>query len=138
MTREDVIKILSLIRANYPLVKISDPASMVSAWEMNLGEYDTNLVVKAAKLHMKTSKFFPTPADLINVMARAELVYNDSEGNLPQIEAPKRAKVTVIPDGVSVEDFLDHICQDMIDLENECWPEATQSDDLGGCLPYEK
>lgn len=135
MNREDTIKILSMVRANYPLVKIQDPAATVTAWQMVLGEYSTDSILKAVKYHMNTSKYFPTPADIVSNITRAELLY--TEQPVKAIEAPKRAKVTEIPDGVSVEDFLDHICQDMIDLENECWPEATQDETIGGCLPYE-
>lgn len=140
MTREDTIKILSLVRANYPLVKISDPAAMVSAWHMNLADYDTEKVLKAVKFHMKTSKYFPTPADLIEVMTRADLVYNEPPRDVPSIEAP-RAKVTAIPDGMSEEEFLDNLCQQMVELEEECWPDEprkVESNILGGCLPYEE
>jgi hypothetical protein len=39
---------------------------------------------------------------------------------------------------MSEEEFLDNLCQDMVDLENECWPDGNQNNTLGGCLPYEE
>ena len=135
MTREEVIRLLKTLIANYPHTKITDASATATAWEMILGEYDVEPIYKAARLHMSTSPYFPTPSDLVDKIVRAQVLYN--QPTVMSIEAPKRAKVTVIPDGVSVEDFLDHICQDMIDLENECWPEATQDETIGGCLPYE-
>ena len=136
MNREDTIKVLSMVRANYPLVKIQDPAATVSAWQMSLSEYDTETVLKAVKFHMKTSKYFPTPADITSNITRAELLYKDE--TVKAIAPPKRAKVTAIPDGVTEEEYLDHIWQDMINLESECWPEADHDENLGGALPYEK
>lgn len=133
MNREETIKILSMLRANYPLVKIQDPAATVTSWQMVLGEYDAEMILKAARYHMNVSKYFPTPADIVDNITRAELLFREP----PQkaIEGQKRAKVTVIPDGVSEEDFLDNLSQDMIDLENECWPVIDEN--LGGALPYE-
>ena len=138
MTREDAIKILSMVRANYPIVKISDPAAMVSSWEMTLGDYDTDLVVKAVKFHMMTSKFFPTPADIIEHMTRADLIYKEP---LRAAIQATRAKVTAIPDGMSEEEFLDGIWNSVIETEREIDEQRTNSIEssiLGRSLPYEE
>ena len=125
MTREEVIRLLKILISNYPHTKIADASETASTWEMILGEYNAEDIYKAARLHMSTSPYFPSPSDLIEKIPRAQVIF--SEEPFKAIEGPKRAKVTAIPDGVSVEDFLDHICQDMIDLEIECWPEETET-----------
>ena len=135
MTREEVIRLLKILISNYLHTKIADAAETATTWEMILGEYEAEPIYKAARLHMSTSPYFPSPSDLIDKLTRAQVVFRVP--SVKAIEGPKRAKVTVIPDGVSVDDFLDHISQDMIDLENECWPEPMKDETLGGCLPYE-
>jgi len=80
MTREEIIRLLKVISDNYN-VKIADPKGKASAWEMQLGDYSAESVYKAARLHMATSQYFPSPADLINKIVRAELVYSGTPIN---------------------------------------------------------
>ena len=75
MTREEIIRLLKVISDNYN-VKIADPKGKASAWEMQLSDYSAESVYKAARLHMSTSKYFPSPADLINNIVRAEIIYS--------------------------------------------------------------
>ena len=76
MTREQIIRLLKVLSDNYN-IKIADPKGKVTAWEMQLGNYSAESIYKAARLHMQTSQYFPSPADLINKIVRAQLVYSD-------------------------------------------------------------
>lgn len=128
MTREETIKILAIVRANYPNVKINDPAATVSAWEMSLGGYTAEAVMRAVKLHMTTSKFFPTPADILEKMVRSQIVYNGPE--LKAISAPK-ALVTPIPEE-NVDAYLEAFTEW---IGFGCEP--NDETDLGKFLPFE-
>ena len=78
MTRDEITKLLELVSANYPQVRIKDPKKTVDSWEMQLGGFDAESVYKAARLHMATSKFFPSPADITEKMVKAKIVYSES------------------------------------------------------------
>ena len=78
MTRDEITKLLELVSANYPQVRIKDPKLTVDSWEMQLGGFDTESVYKAARLHMATSKFFPSPADITEKMVKAKILYSES------------------------------------------------------------
>lgn len=75
MTREEIIKLLSLVSASYPHAKIKDPSALVSAWEMTLGEFSAEAVYKATRFHLETNKYFPSPSDIREKIVRAELMY---------------------------------------------------------------
>lgn len=77
MTREETAKLLKVLAASYPntMSKITDPESMVAAWEMTLGDFSADAVYKAARLHLETNKFFPAPSDIRDNIVRAEIVY---------------------------------------------------------------
>ena len=128
MTREETIKLLAMVRANYPNVKISDPSATVSAWEMALGGYSAEAVFKSARLHMMTSKFFPTPADILEKLVRSEIVYNGPD--IKQIPAPK-AFVSPIPEE-NVDEYLEVFCEW---IGFGCEP--NDDADLGSFLPFE-
>ena len=130
MTREETIKLLAMVRANYPNVKISDPAATATAWEMALGGYTAEAVFRAARLHMTTSKFFPTPADILDKIVRQEIVYNGPL--LKTIPAPKpKALVTDIPDE-NVEEYLEAFTEW---IGFGCEP--NDDSDLGKFIPFE-
>lgn len=136
MNRAEILDLLEIVISNYPHTKVADPSAMATAWEMVLGEYPAESIYKAARLHMSTSHFFPTPADLIEARARAEVIYT-AEHPRAALEAP-RAKVTAIPDGMSVDDFLDSIWNAVVETEREIYPDTTVEDQtLGRSLPYE-
>lgn len=128
MTREETIKILAIVRANYPNVKISDASATVSAWEMALGGYTAEAVMRSVRLHMTTSKFFPTPADILDKMVRAEIAYNGPD--LKAIPAQK-ALVTPIPED-DVDAYLEAFCEW---IGFGCEP--NDDVDLSSFLPFE-
>lgn len=110
MSREEVIKLLGILYSAYPYIKdkVNDPQVMASAWEMCLGGYSAESVYKAARLHMETNRFFPTPADILSNIVRAELVYRDSEIDGKRLEA-KCEPSTAISE--TEEQYLDDFCK---------------------------
>lgn len=108
MTREETIKLLKLVSANYPNTKINDAAATATVWEMNLGEYPAESVYKAARLHMQTCKFFPTPADILKHMQRAELIFDVQ--NVPAIESKTNT---------NDDEFLEKFIQAQIEWETD-------------------
>lgn len=123
MTREETVKLLAMLRASYPNTKITDAQSTLSAWEMVLGEYSAEKVYKAARLHLEVNKFFPTPADIIEHMTRAEVLY----------QTPNRLALSPRSDAEEkkIDEYLDGLCRQMVELEVKC------ESDLGKALPYE-
>ena len=81
MTREEIIKLLSIVASTYPHAKIKDPSALVSAWEMTLGDFSAESVYKATRYHLETNKFFPSPSDIRDNIVRAEMVYKPSIPN---------------------------------------------------------
>lgn len=101
MTREEIIRLLKVISDNYN-VRVLDPSGKASAWEMELCSYSAESVYKAARLHMATSKYFPSPADLINNIVRAELIYSGPPLNA--IEANST-------NSEAIDKYLDAFCE---------------------------
>lgn len=110
MSREEVIKLLGILYSAYPYIKdkVNDPQVMASAWEMCLGDFSAESVYKAARLHMNTNKYFPTPADIRSNIVRAEIVYRDSEIDGKRLEA-KCEPSTAISE--TEEQYLDDFCK---------------------------
>lgn len=75
MTREEVIKVLAVVRAAYPHYKIDNAKLLVEAWYGTLCEYEASDVIKAARFHIKTNKYFPVPANIVECMSKGRLVY---------------------------------------------------------------
>lgn len=117
MTREETRKLLQILYNSYPNNKIKSAAeakTMLDVWEMTFAEYSADQVYKAARLHIKTSKFFPTPADIVGKVYKAGIIYSE-ENTMPKIETPKieaQSKKIIYDD-----DFYDNL----LDLEpSEC------------------
>lgn len=81
MTREEIIKLLSIVASTYPHAKIKDPSALVSAWEMTLGDFSAESVYKATRLHLETNKFFPSPSDIRDNIVRAQITYKTAIPN---------------------------------------------------------
>ena len=92
MTREEIIKLLEIVSAAYPYAmnKIGDPAALVTAWEMGLGMFSAESVYKAARLHIESSQFFPTVADIREKMVRASIAYDMPPVNSLEAHAPPK------------------------------------------------
>ena len=79
MNKKETAQILAIVQAAYPYnPNRANPESTVEAWMMILGDYDAQTVLRAAQFHMKTCKYFPTPADIVQKIGRAELLYTSS------------------------------------------------------------
>lgn len=103
MNRNEITKLLEILVANYGK-NITDPKTMADSWEMNLGEFSAEAVFKAARLHMETSKYFPNPADIRELIPKAQLVYNS-----PMLPALGTGE----DDAKKWEPFLDAFCRKM-------------------------
>ena len=111
MNKKEMAQILAILRSAYPNTKsIDDPAATLNAYYLVLGDFSAESVMKAARLHMETSKFFPAPSEIRDKMVRAEIVYRPPEcasnrlgdGN-KEITLPSQEKAT--------EDKLEAFCE---------------------------
>ena len=78
MTREEIVALLATLRSNYPHAKIPDAEGLVNTWELTFGNEDASRVYKAARLHMESSSYFPTIADIRKKIGIAVGLYNDN------------------------------------------------------------
>lgn len=117
MNKSDMAKILSILRANYPNVRIENPEAMVKTWMLTLEEFSPEAVMKSAELHMKSSKFFPTPAELRENIVRSRIP-DELPPTAPMLISGKKARSTAIPDGMSEDEFLDKFIEAQIEWEN--------------------
>lgn len=126
MTKAELAKIMAILRANYPNVKIEKPEAMVNAWLMTLGDFSAEAVMKAAEVHMATSKYFPTPAELRKNITHYKI------GLAPP-------KVTALPpteeDKAREDYYLEELCK-FVGLG--CDPDINADLTLENFLPYEK
>ena len=74
MNKKDAARILAIIRVTYPAVKIDNPEMMALGWEMCLGKYETEVVLEAVKMHLKKNKYFPTIAEITELIPRANIM----------------------------------------------------------------
>ena len=110
MTKKETAQILAIVRSVYPNTKIEDPSSMVEGWYLVLGEYPAETIMMAARLHMASSKYFPTPSEITDKIVRAEIMY----GIKPLVQNIIDAQqVKQIEDHCSNDDGFDDILQIM-------------------------
>lgn len=115
MTRKEIADLLEIVIAQYPNTKVNDPAAMVNAWEMVLGDYSAESVYKAARLHMETCKFFPTIADIREKIVRAEMIYKSIEIGEDLLESGITKKIG-IPDEFFSKDRIDDKPEDILGI----------------------
>ena len=108
MNKKDAARILAILRTAYPNTKIDNPEAMARAWEMCLVDYSAESVMKAARLHMSTSHFFPTPSEIINKIVRAELIYSSSEIDTDVLDSGSVKRIGT-PDS-DVDEKLENLC----------------------------
>lgn len=120
MTRKEITELLEIVISTYPYTKVQDANAMVSAWELTLGDYSAESVYKATRLHMNTSKFFPTPADIKEKILKAEMIYTGTPiESLPVRSGKSEAEI---------EAYLDDLC---------AWVGLGENKNLGKSLPFE-
>ena len=110
MTRDEIVSLLEIVITAYPNAKVKDAGAMVSAWEMCLGDFSAESVYKAARLHMNTNRFFPTPADIRSNIVRAEMVYRDSDIDQKRLEAKPEPSTAI---SVRQEEWTDEKLEDL-------------------------
>lgn len=144
MTKAEIIKLLGVLQDTYGK-RFSDPAGTVEAWSLVLGAYDSKQIYKAARFYMetKTIKNFPSPADLIDLITRAEMAYPDEPvGGSKQIEA-HRAVVTPISDEVwmryanALTQWIAYDDDTELNQLTDEHPELMDHINISGGLPYE-
>ena len=86
MTRDEIKNLLRMALECYPYYKdkIDDPKIVLDIWELSLSDRNATDVFKAFRFHINHSKFFPTPADIMEAMPKARIVYEDMP-TTPQI-----------------------------------------------------
>ena len=141
MTREEVIQMLGVLQDAYGK-KFADPKGTVDAWLITLASYDAKSIFKAARLYMetKTIKNFPSPADLIDLIVRAEIAYPDEVIEPPKSLEDVRAKVTKL-DSIVIDEYIDSFSE-WIGLGSEPNDKALEEfyrkhPEARGILPYE-
>ena len=110
MNRAEIVDLLELVSSAYPNTKIKDAENTVRAWELAFGEYPAEQIYKATRLHMNTNRFFPTPADISDLIVRAEIVYNGSNLLSNRLEA-KSNGITPIYSEDELEAKLEAFCE---------------------------
>ena len=138
MNRDETSKLLELLYGAYPNTKIRDPQSMLTTWELTLGDYSAESVYKAARLHMATSKFFPSPAEIRDKMVKADILYTARGTSKTLLTASKMAKADK-----RWEPFCDALCEKLgfgcepnedIDLRDY----LPEGEEMPNFLPYEQ
>jgi len=70
MTRDETGKILSILKAAYPAqfkgMSYTDGEALLNLWEMELKSYPPDLCTKAARTLMRTSKYIPSIAEMLD------------------------------------------------------------------------
>lgn len=129
MTHKQVAELLKALAANYGKKLDARTANdMIDAWMLNLGDKDAGDVYKAARLHMSVSKFFPNPADILDKLAKASLIYGAEDETRKMLPKPTIEK--------QKEDYyLEELCK-FVGLGCEADDDADLT--LKYFLPYEK
>lgn len=112
MTRKEIEKLLELMLDTYPNTKIRNAENTVSTWLSIFKDYDTESVIKAAKLYMEEGSFFPSPAEVKKRIHRANIIYGRNDTAL-QIDAPvKQIEASTQPYiDERVEYIMEHFCE---------------------------
>ena len=78
-----------MLSAAYPHAtkNITNPKALVTAWEMTLGGFSAESVYKAARLHMETNRYFPSPSDIRDNIVKAQIVYQPTIPNALESKA---------------------------------------------------
>lgn len=142
MTREDVTNLLGVLQETYGKT-FANPSGTVDAWLITLASYDARSIFKAARLYMesKTIKNFPSPADLIALITRAELVYPDEVPEPPKRFLESTRAIVTKLDGKIVDEYLDSLSE-WIGLGSDQNDDALEEfyrkhPEARGILPYE-
>ena len=75
-SKEETVALLYFISGAYPnqLKNITDPEAIINTWHEEIKENDPVDLYQAARLHISQSKYFPTPAEIIGGIQRAQII----------------------------------------------------------------
>lgn len=108
MTKKEVAQLLAILKPSYPNYKQTESAeAMVMAYHLILSNYTAESVMKAARLHIATSHFFPSPSDLVDKIVRAGIVYNEDPIEINRLESGEK-NLTITE---AEEQYLDNLCK---------------------------
>ena len=111
MNKKEMAQILAILRSAYPNTKsIDDPAATLNAYYLVLGDYSADSVMKAARLHMETGKFFPSPSEIRDKMVRAQIAYMPSESLCNRLEDGNK-EITLPSQEEATEEKLEALCR---------------------------
>lgn len=87
MNREETKHLLNVLAQAYPMAatKFGDKKLVVDLWTTVLGEYEIKDTLRAARLHIEVSSFFPTIHDILSQIPRAQMLNRREEA--PAIDA---------------------------------------------------
>ena len=122
MNETETKMILAILRQNYKNAKIADPKAEVALWVSAFGEYEAEVIRIAAEFHMKISSFFPTIAEIRNMIPRAEILKQFEDGNKPKpyLEDPNKTKKEAQELQTLIDDIIDRETEmygDFLDFE---------------------
>ena len=92
-TREEMEAVMRYLNGAYPAANKRNIEAGLDTWMFELGKYPFEDILKAVRFHVNTSKYFPSPSEIISKMTRAKLVYQnekpESEKSLPDHQEPE-------------------------------------------------
>ena len=120
MNKSETASILKMLMASYPNTKIKEPEVLIDSWMTALGSYPADVVRIAAEFHKSDSAFFPTIAEIKNMIPRAELLKQFEDNNKPKPIDPERDAKTKAELRAIVTDIIDRengVYVDFLDFE---------------------
>ena len=77
MTDIELVDLLELLKVAYPNWKIDNAELLLETWQVFLGKYPADDIIKSAKYHISRSPFPPAIADLIKGINKGHLIYDE-------------------------------------------------------------
>lgn len=129
MNIKEAIKVVNFLHTAYTQDRKAtneELAQRAQTYSITFADYDLALVMRAAQHCVRTSKYYPTPSELLEAVKFIRLV--------PEQE-PQPARVTPIDEKV-VDEYLDAFCE-WIGFGCDANDERELPDLKKGVLPYE-
>ena len=111
MTKVEVIQVLALLQTAFPNTRI-DADATVNLWYSMYRDVDFAVAKRATELVIKNNDFFPNHKEFGKALYACS-VCNDIENEPKKISKYSQE---------SEDRIIENIIQDMIDLENEMYP----------------
>lgn len=118
MTKPECVDLIRTLLGAYPNTKMDNPQGTLTSYMLILGEYDTEIVCKAARMYMGNAKnrYFPKAADLKKYIPLAPYMFNPDA-----IALPSEAEESDNDDGALTGcDICPYANTDWVDSPNGC------------------